>query len=168
MANFYVYTLSDPETGLIRYIGKGSGNRAFKVSPKDRYGHCRNWIINLKERGLKPEIVLIEEFLEEHEALTLEEYYINLCKTNGLPITNLTKGGDGVSGLRYKMTPEQIAKRKALWKSKPHPNKGRKPSQKAIDAALAARKGKPVWNKGLSNEKTKASAAHARSFKKGK
>lgn len=111
-----IYSLKDPITNQIRYIGKTKGNL------KDRwYAHCSNyklerekshknsWIISLKNVGKKPIIQLIDE-VEESDWIFWEQFYISLFTTWGYNLTNMTKGGEGNLGgrgcLGYKHTEE--------------------------------------------------------------
>jgi hypothetical protein len=95
---FYVYTHSDPRDGAVRYVGKGSGNRAYDLRPSSRYTRHKNWIAKLKELGLKPIITLIEEDLLENKAFDLEVMEIARLRDLGCDLCNLTDGGDGCSG----------------------------------------------------------------------
>lgn len=111
-----IYTLSNPITGEIRYIGKTSGIL------KDRwYAHCSNyklskikskknsWIISLKNQNLKPVITLLDEVIDT-EWEFWESYWIEQFIQWGFNLTNMTKGGEGCTGgkgsLGYKHTKE--------------------------------------------------------------
>src|SRR5688572_2866476 len=59
----YIYTISDPITGLVRYVGKTKDpNNRFKkhlTSNKLNTKSCR-WIKGLKSKGLKPVFDIID------------------------------------------------------------------------------------------------------------
>ena len=124
-----IYTLSDPITGLVRYVGKTA------VRPESRYAqhiyqwkrckgkisHLNNWIKSLCEKSLKPVLNVIDT-VEESEWVSAEQGYIRLYKSFGCQLVNLTIGGEGSSD--YKATPESIQKRlesletSEAWKEK--------------------------------------------------
>lgn len=95
MKKTFIYGLKCPITEQIRYIGKSD-------KPKERYHnhmcdkndyHRNRWIKSLKLKGLKPELVIIDEV----DNILWEEYeikYIKLFKSFGADLTNRTNGGD--------------------------------------------------------------------------
>lgn len=94
--NTFIYSLSHPITGDVRYVGKA--NR-----PKDRLkshicirkkssSHCKNWITSLKENNLLPIMEIIDE-VNYSEWEFWEQHYISLFKTWGFDLTNHQKGG---------------------------------------------------------------------------
>ena len=100
------------------YIGKGRANRLYKhLLLSDQSNPFKNRIINkIYKAGKTPIIIKLYEELSESEAHITES---NLIKTIGRrdsrqgPLTNLTDGGEGMSG--YLFTDEQ---RKRMGKSK--------------------------------------------------
>lgn len=114
-----IYTLADPETSLIRYIGKTKQplNKRYNNHISDyrlnkEKSHKNSWIISLKQRGLKPIIEVLDEVLEE-DWILVEQYWISQLKTWGFNLTNMTSGGEGCVGgggcLGYKHTPQAKA-----------------------------------------------------------
>ena len=111
-----IYTLTDPVTGEVRYIGKTKGNLVNRW-----YSHCSNyklskeksyknsWIISLKQRSYKPIIEILDE-VPENDWEFWEMYWIIQFKNWGFNLTNMTKGGEGGNGgkgcLGYKHTEE--------------------------------------------------------------
>lgn len=93
---FYVYQHVDPRTNLVRYIGKGRGKRAWDL--RDRHGHHKNWLKQLKNEGLEPRVELIETNKTEEQAFELERLWIAACRSSFQPLTNSTDGGQGASG----------------------------------------------------------------------
>jgi hypothetical protein len=103
--DFIVYGLCEPDTGLLRYIGKtANGMRRirlhFSPSKLKRDGRTRkaNWIRSLLAKGLKPKVVILEEFESESPLNEQEIFYISYFRFLGCDLTNLTVGGDGAKG----------------------------------------------------------------------
>lgn len=99
MQKVFIYTLSDPNTKKIRYVGKSINP---KRRLKDHYynkrrTYCSNWIWSLKDSNQKPILNIIEECNEDNweEA---EQYWICQFKAWGFKLTNHTDGGEGMHG----------------------------------------------------------------------
>jgi hypothetical protein len=99
----FIYVLSDPETGAIRYVGKTE--RSLKVRKnehrslsKHRKTHLYCWW-----RSLKAEPIL--EVVEEYETATLlneaECFWIDQFRALGFDLVNHTAGGEGQVGLKH-------------------------------------------------------------------
>lgn len=98
----FIYSLTDPRDGLIKYIGKTN-----QKDPKARYNqhifqwkrdkgkHSRlnSWIKHLVINGLKPEMI-IEDQCSEDNWKDYERGYIALMKACGANLKNSTNGGD--------------------------------------------------------------------------
>lgn len=102
---FFVYGLCDPSSGHLRYIGKtANGMKRIRLhfSPsklkKDGFTRKANWIRSLLKLGLKPQVVIIEEFSSEKPLNESEIFHIAYFKSIGCELTNLTIGGDGSKG----------------------------------------------------------------------
>ncbi len=99
MKTKFIYTLSDPLTKRVRYIGKTNN---IKRRLSSHISNCslatetkkNNWIISLLREGLIPTIEIIDE-LPENEINYYEIFYISLFKTWGFDLLNGTLGGDG-------------------------------------------------------------------------
>lgn len=108
----YIYILIDPENQQVRYIGKTKNisrrySQHISECSKIR-SHKNNWILSLKNKGLKPEMVVIDE-CDNNDWTFLEQWYIQLFKTWNCNLTNLTLGGEGVCG--HKPSKESIEKK---------------------------------------------------------
>lgn len=157
---YYIYTLEDPETNDIRYVGQTNNlqnrYRQHICLKGGRKIYSKAWIKSLSNRGLLPLLKVLDEGTVDN-INELEIYWISQFKTWGFKLTNLTSGGEGTK--EYRHTPEAKKKIvKALQK--------RKCSQKSIDALVKynksgrslehrrklseAMKGKPPGNKGKS------------------
>ncbi len=98
-----IYSLSDPISNQIRYIGVTSQslNRRFSrhlVDSKRRKTHRDCWIFGLKQKNLLPIIELID-IVDKDNWQFWERYYISQFKAWGFDLTNLTIGGEGVMGV---------------------------------------------------------------------
>jgi group I intron endonuclease len=97
----YIYILIDPETNQVRYIGKTKSlkrryNQHISECSKLK-SHKNNWLLSLKNKNLKPEMVVIDE-TDKDDWISLEQWYIQLYRSWGYKLTNLTAGGEGVYG----------------------------------------------------------------------
>lgn len=127
----YIYALIDPETDLIRYIGKST-------RPVDRLNnhmnersncHRSHWLQSLKARGLRADMVFLERIDGAWPWQHSERHWIDYGRRHGWPLTNNTNGGDGVPGLPA----ETRAKMAAVWT-------GRKHKPESIEKMIATKK----------------------------
>lgn len=103
----YIYTLSDPNTNEVRYVGKTiNTKRRYKqhLYDKRQTSHKHSWIISLKKIGLKPIMKIIEECNDNWEER--EIYWIS--KYNNL--TNHKLGGNGGDDYQRNINQESIEK----------------------------------------------------------
>lgn len=109
---YYVYAYLDPVTREPFYIGKGKGGRAsihLREARNDRHTHKNYYnpiklsrIRKILDNGMEPIIDYVCEDMEEEDAFELEEFLISEIGRKVLregPLTNLTDGGEGFSGL---------------------------------------------------------------------
>lgn len=124
-----IYTLSDPSTSMVRYVGKTNfPERRLKEHISDTESNYRTkWIRFLKVQSLKPIFEVIDE-VSESEWEFWEQHYISLFKSWGYKLTNGTPGGDGIgkgTKLQIPRSKKHLEKIKATkikngtWK-KPH------------------------------------------------
>jgi hypothetical protein len=91
-----IYTIADPDTNLVRYIGQtinfNARKRKHLSTSKDSKTYCQCWIFSLLKKGITPIFEIIEEcnidLLDNQE-----QFYISLFKSWGFDLTNLTNGG---------------------------------------------------------------------------
>jgi hypothetical protein len=100
-SDFYVYLHRRATDGRVFYVGKGTGPRAWVWQNRNPY-----WSNTKKKHGLEVEIALCD--LTEGQAFFHEMRLIEELRSLGEPITNLTDGGEGMSGYVY--TEEHRAK----------------------------------------------------------
>lgn len=140
-----IYTLSNPLTQEVKYIGKTINNlnsRLRQHITRKRMNKTTCWIKSLFKEGLIP---LIEELdsCEWEQSADLEIFYISIFKLWGFNLTNLTDGGEGTIG--YKFSEESKAKigkankGNKVWE-------GRKHSEETKNKISIANKGKQRTN----------------------
>ena len=97
----YIYSLENPLTNDIRYIGKtvnlkrrlkGHLDEAKELNSKITYKV--SWIRSLLKQGIVPVLNIIDE-VKENEWEFWEKHYISLYRSWGFKLTNGTEGGDG-------------------------------------------------------------------------
>lgn len=163
----FIYGLVDPETDLIRYVGKS-------IRPEQRLSdhmndrskcHRSNWLQSLKSRGLKPGIFFLERIVGAWPWQESERFWIRHGRRNGWPLTNNTDGGDGVSGL-----PEETRKRMRMtWLGRKHrsdslikigeASRGRKHSNETKKRMSMAHSGRVItWGSKISDATRKISS----------
>jgi hypothetical protein len=132
-----IYTLSDPRTGEVRYVGKTCSRLSLRLwqhirAPKNTHKDC--WIKSLLSIGIKPQIDELESFPDDVSWQAAEEFWIVTLKFLGCRLTNLDSGGRGGKRLtletRLKMSRSRIGK--------PSPLKGRKLSLQSRNNVVAA------------------------------
>lgn len=168
-----IYALSDPRTGLVRYVGKTFKAAALRLS--DHLSEMRSgartykaqWLRGLLAVGERPRLSVLEMGDGDGWA-EAERRWIASMRATGAPLTNLTDGGDGTPGRQ--VTPETRARMSAAKQGKTRSRewflavvrskrpadsdatrakrsatlKGRAPSPQTRAAAAAACRGKPL------------------------
>jgi hypothetical protein len=104
VSKFLIYGLLDPRTNEVRYIGKSATgmkrpnlHRKPSCLAKDRT-HKAHWIRALQKAGMTYKVEVLEYVGTRVELNTAERYWIGEAKAHGWRLTNLTEGGDGLSG----------------------------------------------------------------------
>lgn len=101
----YIYTLTDPITKDIKYVGKTKNlNYRFKKhinESKKKRTYKEKWIDSLIIIGLLP-IMDILDIVNEADWCFYEMYWISQIKTWGFNLTNGTSGGEGSDGFKGK------------------------------------------------------------------
>lgn len=104
MHKYIIYGLVDPVSCHLRYIGKSHTglhrvNQHFASYRLNVKTWKVNWIKSLLNKGLKPTVLIIQEFQEPEILSQSEIFWIDYFKKMGCPLTNMTIGGEGVIGL---------------------------------------------------------------------
>lgn len=108
---YIIYGLIDPTTKELRYIGKSTSGIKRPNSTITRVikgTECRpgkstlkvNWIKKLLKLGLRPEIEILEVHTKAEDLPEAEIFWIAYYKFIGCRLTNMTKGGEGLFGLK--------------------------------------------------------------------
>ncbi len=122
----FIYTLSDPISGQVRYVGKSSRiNKRLEEHIYESYQkktHKNNWINSLISKNLYPSIDTIDEVpISKWEFW--EIYWICQFKAWGFNLVNSTNGGEGNNNQFFsKETREKLSK-KFLGEGNPFFNK---------------------------------------------
>lgn len=103
-----IYTLSDPRTREIRYVGMTTRTLEVRLA-----GHLRNcrleknhrarWVRSLQDAGVIPVITEVDLIPVEQHA-EAERQWIAFYRAQGVRLVNATDGGEGMPG--FKMSPE--------------------------------------------------------------
>jgi hypothetical protein len=125
---FYTYLHRRNDTGEVFYIGKGRGDRATSKSRRNKH-----WNHIVDKHGRTAEIVA--PWPTEAEALDHEKFLIACFRGMGIPLVNLTDGGDGLCG--HVPSQETRAKRSASHMGKRVPDAVRKKMSEAKRAQWA-------------------------------
>jgi hypothetical protein len=94
-----IYTLIDPRTDEIRYVGKTTrtlGQRLKAHLYQKSTGYKCHWVQQLLDLGLKP-ICNLLEITDESHWQEREIYWIARLRAEGCELTNMTPGGDGIA-----------------------------------------------------------------------
>jgi len=98
----FIYTLSDPRTGFVRYVGKSNNPKKrlgshLRESRVEKSCHRHDWINSLQSADLSPILSIIEECPREAWA-EREIHWIAFYRATGNDLTNNADGGLGASG----------------------------------------------------------------------
>lgn len=122
----YIYTLSDPRNGNIRYVGKTNNPklRLWMHQRETRNTRKNAWIKSLAPAALSPAMDIIEELPHDPDSLweEAERFWIKFLRFLGCDLTNEDDGGG--SGFRKSEHSKHLIRMKAT---------GRKMSQSAIE-----------------------------------
>jgi group I intron endonuclease len=124
MKQTIIYTLSDPTTNEVRYVGKTKSSLTTRLSQhihdslnNGTNSHKKAWIKGLILKGLLPIIEKLEIILDNDCWKNREQYWIAQFKSWGFNLTNMTDGGDG--NQNQVMSIESRLKRSIALKGKP-------------------------------------------------
>jgi len=130
----FIYGLIDPNSFLVRYIGRASNiERPYShyknVDQDDKATHKINWIRSLGD--VVYDATVLEYCSTVENCIAAEMWWIAYGRCLGWPLTNATDGGEGWRGKHTPETKQKISD--AL--------KGRLPSQETRDKLSVARLG---------------------------
>lgn len=100
---FYLYTLKDPETSDIRYVGYSKRPKSrlwehIRDAKKGVKTHKSYWISNLLNKSLKPILDIVLEKESQDEIVKEEILLISKLRSENISLTNQTDGGEGQRG----------------------------------------------------------------------
>jgi len=113
----YIYTLKDPISKEIRYVGKTKDSKdRFRRHMSDyslieSWTDKNKWLLNLKNSNLEPIMEIIDEG-DSNNINSLEVKWISHFRGLGLDLLNMTDGGDGFDWTGRKHRVETIEKMK--------------------------------------------------------
>ncbi len=119
---WFIYTLSDPETMKIRYVGWTTNLKSrlkWHISDaKTKTGkqHKRRWIKSLINKKLKPIMDVVEVGVGDGWQ-AIEKRWIKHHRDSGCDLVNATDGGEGVAG--FAVSAESRARQSAARLGKP-------------------------------------------------
>jgi hypothetical protein len=118
----YIYSLSDPRNGEVRYIGKANSLKkrlGGHLRKDNKDSHKDRWIKSLRVNGLLPVMEIIDEVSVEDWEFW-EIYWIAQFKQWGFKLTNSAIGGQG-SNFVSQTTKDKLSSRsKGIPKSEKH------------------------------------------------
>lgn len=100
---FQIYTLSNPETDELRYVGKTAMGLEERLrhhiwpSSLKEQTYRAAWIRGLLAKGLRPKIELLEEHQDQVAMDEAEVFWIEQFRALGFRLVNTSDGGDGWS-----------------------------------------------------------------------
>lgn len=111
-----VYTLTDPTTNEVRYVGVTTQklnqrlSQHINAAKNNECRHVCKWIRTLINKDLRPIIEQIDD-VSDSEWESMEKYYIKAYRSIGCRLTNISEGGAGVvtATIRSKSSIERSA-----------------------------------------------------------
>ena len=159
-SQFLIYALHHPESDHV-YIGQSSQGmtrpmqhgRPWSMEKLAKLPRIK-WIKSLRAKGLEYEIAILEELSSVDDLDDAEKFHIACFKAMGIPLLNLTEGGDGGAEIsrRYWSDPKSREKKRKerigqTWNketkakmSAAHKGRKKTPEERANMAAAAKRR----------------------------
>lgn len=104
-----IYTIKDPNTNLVVYVGKSfdfTKRKSEHINSYKRYNNKKsNWIKFLLDNGQRPLFEIIDD-CDEIDWELKERQYIKLYKSFGANLFNVTNGGE-IGSMGHKRTEEE-------------------------------------------------------------
>lgn len=156
-AKFYVYEHWRPDQDVCFWVGKGTGDRAYRFKRNAGYDAI---VAILAHIGMCVEVRMVDSGMTSVSALALEEARIKFWRSTGVVLTNRNNGGRGagkiisdatreklrVANLGKRASPETRAKMSEAQRGRPSRPasrpKGYKHRPETIAKIVAANKGK--------------------------
>lgn len=132
MKTTFIYTLSDPRTGLVRYVGKTDTPliRA-KEHLKRGLSVKAKWVQSLRAAGVSPLLEILDE-VPFGDWMFWEQYWIQTMRGWGFRLVNGDNGGLG----HFRLPLSVAAKISKTLKGRPLPERQRSVAQYTLDGDL--------------------------------
>jgi hypothetical protein len=122
MKTVYIYALIDPRNEQVRYVGKSKFpkkrlNGHLQGARKGFKTHRHNWIRQLLNEGLKPDLLILEEVKENEWEQAEKKWIVYYRDENGKDLTNTAEGGQAPPP--YQHTEESRKRVGELFRGKP-------------------------------------------------
>ena len=89
MSKVYIYGLANPETGVVRYVGKTNNlHRRKNEHHIDGANHKTRWLDYLKDSGLEPEMKILEEVSGNDDWRARELFWLRKIIDEGTTVVN--------------------------------------------------------------------------------
>lgn len=96
----YVYEHWRPDTGVIFYVGKGKGRRAWEMKWGRNRWH-KSIVSKLIAEGLSVDIRIVHSQMSDEESIAKEIELIYYWRSLGVSLVNMTDGGEGKTGAKF-------------------------------------------------------------------
>ena len=151
METTFIYSLSDPITGEIRYIGKANNPKKrildhVRENKTSNKSHKISWIKSLIAKDLLPIVEIVDE-VPKLDWEFWEQYWISQFKYWGFNLTNISPGGYNNN---YKRTTETKKKMRISKLGTTLPIEHRK---KISESVKLKAKENPLYNRGEGNSR---------------
>jgi hypothetical protein len=151
METTFIYSLSDPITGEIRYIGKANNPKKrildhVRENKTSNRSHKISWIKSLIVKDLLPIVEIVDEVPKLYWEFW-EQYWISQFKSWGFNLTNISPGGYNNN---YKRTTETKQKMRISKLGTTLPKEQRK---KISESVKLKAKENPLYNRGGGNSR---------------
>jgi hypothetical protein len=120
-----VYTIKDPRTGAIRYVGWTSKSLARRLNThiqeaisKRARSYRAKWLLSLLSIGIRPVIEAIEHGNGDGWA-EAERRWIAKFRADGARLVNATDGGEGTPGMRVSEKAKRMTAERTRGKARP-------------------------------------------------
>tara|TARA_R110000868_G_scaffold118456_3_gene314121 strand:+ start:2105 stop:2767 length:663 start_codon:yes stop_codon:yes gene_type:complete len=139
METTFIYTLNDPDTNEVRYVGKSDNpqKRLYMHLWRESKTHKWSWIKSLKDKGLTPLLEVLDE-VPLDDWRFWEKYWIAQLKVWGCDLVNHTEGGEGFAS--GELNPAHLPHVKALTSKRQRDRVISEETKEKISKSLTGRK----------------------------
>ena len=151
----YIYALCEPNTGVVRYVGKSDDperryrNHIYQARHRTRSFPSGDWIKGLIDSGEKPELTILEETTQDNWQ-NAEIQWIAYYRENGNDLLNCDSGGNGGKiGIMSKSARQRLVER----------NKGRRGKKRNWTPSEETRK---LWSEQRTGKRPALGRRHSK------